>query len=458
MNRKNAMWGGRFDRAPADLMLEINASVPIDRRLYAQDIRGSEAHAEMLAKQGIITEEEAALILGGLEQIQAEIERGAFEFRTALEDVHMNIEARLKERIGPVGGKLHTARSRNDQVAVDFKMFVREQCLETGALLKELRETLRRRALEHAETAMPGMTHLQTAQPVSFGFYLQAYFEMFGRDIRRFENVRELAEECPLGAAALAGTPFPIDRFLTARKLGFKAPTKNAMDSVSDRDFALDYLAAASILFVHLSRLAEELVIFSSQPFGFVKMPQEYTSGSSIMPQKCNPDAAELIRAKSGRVFGALTGLLAVMKGLPLAYSKDMQEDKEAVFGVCDTVCLCLRVMTALIGGLEARPEKMKKALEDGFPTATDLADWLVRELGVPFRDAHRMTGEIVRYAEQNGLALKDVPLKVMQEVEPRITEKVYGVLDVTASMNARSSYGGTAPREVRARLTEDGE
>lgn len=458
MSSKNAMWGGRFDCAPADLMLEINASVPVDRRLYAQDIRGSEAHAEMLAKQGIITAEEAALITGGLEQIKAEIESGAFEFKTALEDVHMNVEARLKEIIGPVGGKLHTARSRNDQVAVDFKMFVREQCLEASALLRELRETLRRRALEHAETAMPGMTHLQTAQPVSFGFYLQAYYEMFGRDIRRFENARELADECPLGAAALAGTPFPLDRFYTARRLGFKAPTKNAMDSVSERDFALDYLTAASILFVHLSRLAEELVIFSSQPFGFVKIPQEYTSGSSIMPQKCNPDAAELIRAKSGRAFGALMALLTVMKGLPLAYSKDMQEDKETVFGVCDTVSLCLRVMTAMIGGLEVRPERMKKALEDGFPTATDLADWLVRELGIPFRDAHRMTGEIVRYAEQNGLALKDVPLHAMQEIEPRITEKVYAVLDVMASMNARSSYGGTAPAEVRTRLTEDRE
>ncbi len=458
MSGKNAMWGGRFDCAPSDLMLEINASVPVDRRLYAEDIRGSEAHAEMLARQKIITEEEAALIIGGLERIKAEIESGAFEFKTALEDVHMNVEARLKELIGPAGGKLHTARSRNDQVAVDFKMFVREQCLEAASLLKSLRAALRRRALEHAETAMPGMTHLQTAQPVSFGFYLEAYFEMFGRDIRRFENVRELADECPLGAAALAGTPFPIDRFFTARKLGFKAPSKNAMDSVSDRDFALDYLAAASILFVHLSRLAEELVIFSSQPFGFVKMPQEYTSGSSIMPQKCNPDAAELIRAKSGRVFGALTALLTVMKGLPLAYSKDMQEDKEAVFGVCDTVCLCLRVMTALIGGLEVRPEKMKEALENGFPAATDLADWLVRELGIPFRDAHRITGEIVRLAERNGLALKDVPLKAMQEVEPQITEKIYGVLDVTASMNARSSYGGTAPEGVRARLAEGGE
>lgn len=364
MNKTNQMWGGRFDLPPAELMLEINASLPYDRRLYAQDIRGSQAHAEMLARQGILTKEENQKIQDGLTAVLKEIEDGRFNFHRELEDIHMAVEARLKELIGDAGGKLHTARSRNDQVATDMKLFIREECQKTISLLSALRAVLKKRAAENAETIMPGFTHLQVAQPVSFGFYLHAYYEMFGRDVKRFSNAFDVMGECPLGAAALAGTPFDIDRFFTAEKLGFDAPTKNALDSVSDRDFVLEYLSCASICAMHLSRLAEEMVVFSSQPFGFVKMPQEYTSGSSIMPQKCNPDAAELLRAKTGRIYGSLTTLLTVMKGLPLAYSKDMQEDKECVFDACDTLTLGLKVMTAVIERLAVNGENMRKALE----------------------------------------------------------------------------------------------
>lgn len=455
MSKKNQMWGGRFDLPPAELMQEINASLPFDKRLYAQDIKGSKAHAEMLAKQEILTQEESKKIINGLDDILKEIEGGKFDFKIELEDIHMAVEARLKELIGPVGGKLHTARSRNDQVATDFKLFVREKCLETISLLKALRTALKEKAAENMETIMPGFTHLQVAQPISFGFYLHAYFEMFGRDIKRFSNAFDVMNESPLGSAALAGTPFDIDRFFTAEKLGFDAPTKNALDSVSDRDFALEYLSCAAICAMHLSRLAEELVIFSSQPFGFIKMPQEYTSGSSIMPQKCNPDAAELIRAKVGRVYGSLTALLTVMKGLPLAYSKDMQEDKEQVFEAVDTLTLSLKIMAALISGLTVRPDKMRKALEDGFPTATDLADWLVKQAGIPFREAHHITGQIVKYAEQHNIGLAEVPLDEMQKISPVITEDVYRVLDVFASLNARKSYGGTAPEQLKKRLEE---
>lgn len=455
MNKTNQMWGGRFDLPPAELMLEINASLPYDRRLYAQDIRGSQAHAEMLARQGILTKEENQKIQDGLTAVLKEIEDGRFNFHRELEDIHMAVEARLKELIGDAGGKLHTARSRNDQVATDMKLFIREECQKTISLLSALRAVLKKRAAENAETIMPGFTHLQVAQPVSFGFYLHAYYEMFGRDVKRFSNAFDVMGECPLGVAALAGTPFDIDRFFTAEKLGFDAPTKNALDSVSDRDFVLEYLSCASICAMHLSRLAEEMVVFSSQPFGFVKMPQEYTSGSSIMPQKCNPDAAELLRAKTGRIYGSLTTLLTVMKGLPLAYSKDMQEDKECVFDACDTLTLGLKVMTAVIEGLAVNGENMRKALENGFPTATDLADWLVKKAGVAFRQAHHITWQIVKFAEKNGLRLADVPLAEMQKICPQITQDVYSVLDVYHSLNARKSYGGTAPDQLRRRLAE---
>lgn len=455
MSKTNQMWGGRFDLPPAELMLEINASLPYDRRLYAQDIRGSQAHAAMLEKQGILTKDENQKIQDGLSLILKEIEDGRFDFRRELEDIHMAVEARLKELIGEAGGKLHTARSRNDQVATDLKLFIREECQKAVSLLESLRKVLKEKAAENIETIMPGFTHLQVAQPVSFGFYLHAYHEMFGRDVKRFLNAFDVMNECPLGAAALAGTPFDIDRFFTAEKLGFQCPTKNALDSVSDRDFVLEYLSCASICAMHLSRLAEEMVVFSSQPFGFVKMPQEYTSGSSIMPQKCNPDAAELLRAKTGRIYGSLTTLLTVMKGLPLAYSKDMQEDKECVFDACDTLTLGLKVMTAIVQGMQVHRENMRKALENGFPTATDLADWLVKKAGIPFRQAHHITGQIVKFAEKNGLRLTDVPLSEMQKICPQITQDVYSVLDVFHSLNARKSYGGTAPDQLRQHLIE---
>lgn len=455
MSKTNQMWGGRFDLPPAELMLEINASLPYDRRLYAQDIRGSQAHAAMLEKQGILTKDENQKIQDGLSLILKEIEDGRFDFRRELEDIHMAVEARLKELIGEAGGKLHTARSRNDQVATDLKLFIREECQKAISLLESLRKVLKEKAAQNIETIMPGFTHLQVAQPVSFGFYLHAYHEMFGRDVKRFANAFDVMNECPLGAAALAGTPFDIDRFFTAGKLGFQAPTKNALDSVSDRDFVLEYLSCASICAMHLSRLAEEMVVFSSQPFGFVKMPQEYTSGSSIMPQKCNPDAAELLRAKTGRIYGSLTTLLTVMKGLPLAYSKDMQEDKECVFDACDTLTLGLKVMTAIVQGVQVNRENMRKALENGFPTATDLADWLVKKAGIPFRQAHHITGQIVKFAEKNGLRLMDVPLNEMQKICPQITQDVYSVLDVFHSLNARKSYGGTAPDQLRQQLIE---
>lgn len=455
MTDVNKMWGGRFDLPPSELMLEINASLPYDKRLYAQDIRGSQAHAAMLLKQGIINQDEEEKIQKGLNAILREIQEGVFEFRAELEDIHMAVESRLKELIGEAGGKLHTARSRNDQVATDLKLFVREECQKIIVLLTELRKTLKEKANEHVETLMPGFTHLQVAQPVSFGFYLHAYHEMFGRDIKRFRNAFDVMNECPLGSAALAGTPFDIDRFFTAQKLGFQAPTKNAMDSVCDRDFVLEFLSCSSICAMHLSRLAEEFVIFSSQPFGFVKMPQEYTSGSSIMPQKCNPDAAELLRAKTGRIYGNLMTLLTVMKGLPLAYSKDMQEDKECVFDACDTLTLGLKVMNAIVKDLCVNETNMKTALEKGFPTATDLADWLVKKAGIPFRNAHHITGQIVKFAEKNGLCLKDVPLPEMQKICPQITAEVYNVLDVVHSLNDRKSYGGTAPQQLRERLQE---
>ena len=455
INKTSQIWGGRFSGAPAELMKQINISIDVDKRLYAEDIKGSIAHATMLANQGIISSDEGEVIIQGLLKVKEEIEFGSFIFKPELEDIHMNIEARLDEMIGVVAGKLHTARSRNDQVATDFKMFVRSAEANLIKLLKTFQKTLLIMAKDHTETVMPGFTHLQVAQPISFGFYLHAYVEMVERDIKRFANAIDVLNECPLGAAALAGSPYPINRFATAADLGFRSPSKNALDSVSDRDFAIEFLSVSAMVSMHLSRLAEEMVIFSSPSFGFIKLPENYTSGSSIMPQKRNPDAAELVRAKTGRVFGCLQALLVVMKGLPLAYSKDMQEDKEQLFDVYDSLCLCISVMTEMVSDLSVYPEKMKKALELGFPTATDLADWLVSKTGKAFRDAHHIAGRMVKKAEEEGKALSELSLSEMQKIEPAITEEVFEKLDVVNSMKSRKSYGGTAPNEVAARIVE---
>ncbi len=447
---KNKMWGGRFGGAPAEIMEEINASIAYDQRLFAQDIAGSRAHCQMLAATGILSDDDAQTILQGLDQIEQEIERGKFKFSRELEDIHMNIEHRLHELIGPAAGRLHTARSRNDQVATDFKLYVREAIDQIVAQLDELLAALVEKAEAHADAIMPGFTHLQTAQPVTFGHHCLAYVEMFARDKSRFLDARARLNESPLGAAALAGTSFPIDREMTARALGFDRPTRNSLDSVSDRDFALETMAAAAISAVHLSRLAEEIVIWSSKGFEFVALSDSFTTGSSIMPQKRNPDAAELIRAKAGRIIGGLNTLLIVMKGLPLAYSKDMQEDKEAVFDVLDNFSLALVAMTGMIGDMVPRREQMRAHAGAGFSTATDLADWLVRVLGLPFREAHHVTGEIVAMAEQAGRELSELSLEQMQKVEPRITEDVFSVLSVENSVASRTSFGGTAPENVR--------
>ncbi len=445
------MWGGRFGSAPDALMTAINASIAFDRRLYAQDIAGSQAHAAMLAKQGIISETDAAAIRAGLDTIRGEIEAGTFAFSEALEDIHMNVEARLKELIGEPAGRLHTARSRNDQVATDFRLWVRDAIDAADMALKGLQVALIDQAERHAATVMPGYTHLQTAQPVTFGHHLLAYVEMLGRDRGRFRDARARLNECPLGAAALAGTAFPIDREMTAAALGFDRPTANSLDSVSDRDFAMEFLSASAICAVHLSRFAEELVIWTSAEFGFVRLSDAWTTGSSIMPQKRNPDAAELVRAKAGRIIGALNTLLIVMKGLPMAYAKDMQEDKEAVFLASDALALCIAAMTGMVRDMEADAARMREALEKGFPTATDLADWLVRALGLPFRDAHHVTGRIVGLAAERGCGLADLPLADMQAIEPRIDNRVYPVLAVDSAIASRTSYGGTAPERVRA-------
>jgi len=451
MRRSNELWGGRFARGPAEIMERINASIGFDRRMWAQDIAGSKAHATMLAAQGIITAGDRDAILAGLDQVAAEIREGRFQFSTALEDIHMNVEARLREIIGDPAGRLHTARSRNDQVATDFKLWVRDALDRLDGDLTALQAALIDRAEEHASTIMPGFTHLQTAQPVTFGHHLLAYVEMFGRDRGRLRDARARLNECPLGSAALAGTPFPIDRHATAAALGFDRPTANSLDAVSDRDFALEYLAAAGICAMHLSRLAEEIVLWCTTQFRFVRLTDAFTTGSSIMPQKRNPDAAELVRGKAGRVIGALNSLLIMMKGLPLAYSKDMQEDKEPVFEADDTMALCLAATTGMIRDLTADPAAMRRAVEAGFPTATDLADWLVRKVGMPFREAHHVTGRIVKLAEERGVGLSDLSLADMQAVEPRITDAVFAVLSLEASVASRTSYGGTAPDNVRA-------
>ena len=449
----NRMWGGRFATGPDAVMEEINASIDFDRRLYAQDIRGSRAHAAMLAAQGILTAEDAAAIDGGLVTVKGEIEAGQFTFSRALEDIHMNVESRLAELIGPAAGRLHTARSRNDQVATDFRLWVRDTVDELESQLRDLQIALLDRAEEYAGTVMPGFTHLQTAQPVTFGHHLMAYVEMTGRDRSRLRDARARLNECPLGAAALAGTSFPIDREATAAALGFDRPTANSLDSVSDRDFALEALSAASICALHLSRLAEEIVIWCSAPFGFIALSDAFTTGSSIMPQKRNPDAAELVRAKTGRILGGLTTLAVVMKGLPLAYSKDMQEDKEPTFDALGSLSLAIAAMTGMVKDLKANESAMRKAAAGGYSTATDLADWLVRAGGVPFRDAHHITGRIVAIAAERGIALDKVPLTDMQGVDARITEDVYKVLTVASSVASRTSYGGTAPRNVRAQI-----
>jgi argininosuccinate lyase len=447
----NKMWGGRFTERPDAIMEEINVSIDVDRHLYAQDIAASKAHAAMLASQGIITANDAKNITKGLDTILSEIVKGSFEFKRALEDIHMNVEGRLAELIGPAAGRLHTARSRNDQVATDFRLFVRDTVDEIDAALSRYQLALATRALEHADTVMPGFTHLQTAQPVTLGHHLMAYVEMAARDRGRLRDARKRLNESPLGAAALAGTSFPIDRALTARALGFDQPMANSLDAVSDRDFVLETLSAASICAVHLSRFAEEIVLWTSPLVGLVRLSDKFTTGSSIMPQKRNPDAAELVRAKTGRVIGALTGLLIVMKGLPLAYQKDMQEDKQGAMEAFTALSLAVRAMTGMVHDLVPDPARMKAAAGDGYATATDLADWLVQTLKMPFREAHHVTGRIVGLAAKQSVALHDLPLKEMQAVEPRITAAALAVLSVESSVKSRVSYGGTAPKNVRA-------
>jgi len=450
MSEANKMWGGRFALSPAEIMEEINASIGFDKRMAAQDIAGSKAHARMLADQGIISPTDRDAILDGLDKVAAEIEAGEFVYSRALEDIHMNIEARLKELIGEPAGRLHTARSRNDQVATDFRLYLRAAIDGFDGGLAVLQKALVAQAGAHAETVMPGFTHLQPAQPVTFGHHMLAYVEMFARDRGRFADARRRLNECPLGAAALAGTSFPIDREKTAAELGFDRPTANSLDSVSDRDFALEMLAAAAICATHISRLSEELVIWTTPQFGFVTLSDRFSTGSSIMPQKRNPDAAELCRAKLGRIAGAFQSLTLVMKGLPLAYSKDMQEDKEITFDACDSLRLAINAMSGMIEDLTVHPENMAAAASEGFSTATDLADWLVRELKMPFREAHHVTGAAVAAAEKAGCDLPDLPLATLQEIEPRITAEAFSVLSVANSVGSRTSYGGTAPQNVR--------
>lgn len=447
----NKMWGGRFGEGPDAIMEEINASIGFDQRLFAQDIDGSKAHCAMLAATGIISKADADQISVGLTKILGEIQQGTFQFSRALEDIHMNVESRLADMIGPAAGRLHTARSRNDQVALDFKLYVRDVLDHLDEQLAAFQLALLARAEAHASTIMPGFTHLQSAQPVTFGHHCLAYVEMIGRDRGRFQDARKRLNECPLGAAALAGTSFPIDRHMTAKALGFDGPTRNSLDSVSDRDFVLETLAAAAITATHLSRLAEEIVIWSTPHFNFVRLTDSFSTGSSIMPQKRNPDAAELVRAKTGRIVGGLTTLLIVMKGLPLAYSKDMQEDKEAAFDALDALSLSIAAMTGMVSSLSVNETAMRAAASRGFATATDLADWLVQKLNMPFRQAHHVTGTLVAMAEAKGIDLDALSLAEMQTVEPGITQDVFAVLGVDNSVRSRTSFGGTAPDNVLA-------
>lgn len=451
--KSNTMWGGRFATGPDAIMEAINASIGYDQRLAAQDIAGSRAHAAMLAAQGIITDSDASAIREGLLTILSEIEAGKFAFSTALEDIHMNVEARLAELIGEPAGRLHTARSRNDQVATDFRLWVRDACDAADQALAGLQSAALSQAEAGADMVMPGFTHLQVAQPVTFGHHMLAWVEMLGRDRSRFADARARMNVSPLGAAALAGTSFPIDRQMTAEALGFAGPMENSLDAVSDRDFALDFLSAATICATHLSRMAEELVIWSTAQFRFVRLSDRWSTGSSIMPQKRNPDAAELIRAKIGRILGAQVALLTVMKGLPLAYSKDMQEDKEQVFDAADHLALALAAMTGMVADMEPQAQAMRAAAATGFSTATDLADWLVRALGLPFREAHHVTGQLVALAETRGCDLPDLTLADMQSAHAKITADVFTVLGVDNSVASRMSPGGTAPARVREQI-----
>jgi argininosuccinate lyase len=447
----NKMWGGRFGSKPDPIMEDINASIEFDRHLYRQDIAASKAHAAMLAKKGIITAQDAKKIAHGLDTILSEIEAGKFAFKRALEDIHMNVEGRLGELIGPAAGRLHTARSRNDQVATDFRLWMRDAIDEIDGRLAAYQRALAEKALEHAGTVMPGFTHLQPAQPVTFGHHLLAYVEMAARDRGRLADARARLNESPLGAGALAGTSFPIDRAMTAKALGFARPMANSLDAVADRDFVLETLAACAICAVHLSRFAEEIVIWSSPLTGLIRLSDRFTTGSSMMPQKRNPDAAELVRAKTGRIFAALTGLTIVMKGLPLAYQKDMQEDKEGAIDAVGALALSITAMTGMVRDLAPDVAAMRQAAGVGYSTATDLADWLVRVLKLPFRDAHHVTGRIVAKAAETGVPLDQLPLKAMQAIEPKITKAVFGVLSVGNSVASRKTYGGTAPNQVRA-------
>jgi len=449
----NKMWGGRFEQGPAAIMEEINTSIEFDKRLALQDLAGSRAHAAMLADQGIIAKSDAAAILEGLDEIGREIAEGQFVFKREHEDIHLNIESRLTEIAGQAGARLHTARSRNDQVATDFRLWVREACERAEAGLRKLQKVLLLQAGAHVTTIMPGFTHLQPAQPVTFAHHCLAYIEMFERDRARFADARQRMNESPLGAAALAGTPFPIDREATAKALGFDRPMRNSLDAVSSRDFALEYLSAATIAGVHLSRLAEEIVFWLTPAFGFATLSDAFTTGSSIMPQKRNPDAAELVRAKVGRILGAFVALTGVMKGLALAYAKDLQEDKEAVFSGADALDLGLAAMAGMVEDLKPNDRAMRRAAEAGYPTATDLADWLVREKGKPFREAHHLAGAIVKRAETLGVTLDKVPLADMQDIEPAIGAEVFSVLSLEASVDARKSFGGTAPERVREQV-----
>jgi argininosuccinate lyase len=449
------MWGGRFAEGPASVMREINASIPFDKRMWQEDIFGSKAHVAMLGKQGIISAVDAETISSGLDQVSQDFGANGVPEDLALEDIHMAVENRLADKIGPVAGRLHTARSRNDQVATDFRLWVRGAIDTVDAGLRALQATLIARAEEHADVVMPGFTHLQSAQPVTLGHHLMAYFEMFARDRARFSDARRRMNLCPLGAAALAGTGFPIDRVATAMALEFDGPTANSLDSVSDRDFAIEFLTAAVQTSLHLSRLAEEMIIWASQPFGFISLPDAWSTGSSIMPQKRNPDAAELVRGHSGRIIGCMTALMITMKGLPLAYSKDMQDDKPPVFEAYDLLGLSIAAMSGMIESVAFKTDRMRALAESGFATATDLADWLVREADVPFREAHHITGQAVRQAEELGCGLSDLPLASLQGVDLRITAGVYSVLSVDASVASRISYGGTAPSQVLQRIAE---
>ena len=451
--KSNLMWGGRFAAGQDDLMEEINASIDFDKRLAEQDILASKVHAKMLSEQNIISKADYKSIVTGLEQIESQIKNNKFGFDRALEDIHMNVEARLNDLIGAPAGRLHTARSRNDQVATDFRLWVRDQIDLLQQLLNALIEALLNQAELGIDWVMPGFTHLQMAQPVTWGHHMMAYVEMFGRDLSRFTDARDRMNECPLGSAALAGTSFPINRETTSSALNFKAPSANSLDAVSDRDFALEFLSVSSICAMHLSRLAEELVIWSSAQFKLISLSDRFSTGSSIMPQKKNPDAAELIRAKVGRIFGANVALMMVMKGLPLAYSKDMQEDKQQVFDAADNLVIATAAMTGMINDLKANRENMEAAAHFGFSTATDLADWLVQKLNLPFREAHHITGQIVLIAEDKKCDLSDLGLDAMQEVDNRINDDIFSVLSVQNSVSSRSSYGGTAPSQVRKQI-----